>query len=303
MDAAVGRQLRVERADEHRVPGARARRVPFCQASTSTPGPTDSITGARMKTARNGPPSSPLDRRGPSRSDSTLPAVARCAARGRRRRRRAPRRCDGIGDLAGAEDQPGARPEGRQPVLQERSASGSRSPRRVEQLADGGRLAAGDHDARRAVEVGPGAAPSPTVGAAVGEGLRRGRPNAPWSATTPTRRAPLTNRGRRGARRRATSVMPTIGSPRPRLTLATTSALSKCVVASTIARARLRRVAALEDAGADEHGLRAELHHQRGVRRGGDAARRRTAARAARPSRATSQHQLVRRTELASPRS
>ena len=34
----------------------------------------------------------------------------------------------------------------------------------------------------------------------------------------------------------------------------------------------LGRVAGLEDAGADEHAVGAELHHHRGVGRGGDAA-------------------------------
>ena len=51
------------------------------------------------------------------------------------------------------------------------------------------------------------------------------------------------------------------------------SASAKCVVASTIALRHASRVVALEDAAADEHRLRAELHHERGVGRGGDAAR------------------------------
>ena len=66
--------------------------------------------------------------------------------------------------------------------------------------------------------------------------------------------------------------MPVIGAPRPRLTLA-----RMCGVAEV--RRRLddglgprRRVVALEDAGADEDGLGAELHGERGVGRGGDAA-------------------------------
>ena len=38
-------------------------------------------------------------------------------------------------------------------------------------------------------------------------------------------------------------------------------------------RGALRRIAGLEDSRADEHALGAELHHHRGVGRGGDAAR------------------------------
>ena len=66
--------------------------------------------------------------------------------------------------------------------------------------------------------------------------------------------------------------MPTIGSPRPRETLAID-------VGVVVERGGLhdgggaqRRVAGLEDARADEHALGAELHHHRGVGGGGDAA-------------------------------
>ena len=53
---------------------------------------------------------------------------------------------------------------------------------------------------------------------------------------------------------------------------ATRSGSSKWVVASTIARARPSRVLGLEDPGAHEVALGPQLHHQRGVGRGGDAA-------------------------------
>ena len=69
-------------------------------------------------------------------------------------------------------------------------------------------------------------------------------------------------------------LMPTIASPRLRETSASTSAFSKCVVASTIALARFDGIAALEDAAADEHAVAAELHHERRVGRRRDAARR-----------------------------
>ena len=63
--------------------------------------------------------------------------------------------------------------------------------------------------------------------------------------------------------------MPTIGSPRPAETRARMSASRKCVVASTIAFARSAG-RGLEDAGADEDAVRAELHAERGVRGRGD---------------------------------
>ena len=65
---------------------------------------------------------------------------------------------------------------------------------------------------------------------------------------------------------------PAIGSPRSRDAAATRSGSWKCVVASTIARARALGVGRLEDARAHEVALGTELHHQRGVGRGGDAA-------------------------------
>src|SRR4051795_4744867 len=92
--------------------------------------------------------------------------------------------------------------------------------------------------------------------------------------------------------------MPTMGSPRPRETLAMTSGSSWKVVACTIAAARCAGspdlkmpeptntpsapsciiiaasagVAGLKEAGAHDPALGAELHHHRRVGRGGDAA-------------------------------
>ena len=59
--------------------------------------------------------------------------------------------------------------------------------------------------------------------------------------------------------------MPTIGSPSPAETSARIFGSPKCVVASTIARARCAGFARLEDPRADEHAVGAELHAERGV--------------------------------------
>ena len=68
--------------------------------------------------------------------------------------------------------------------------------------------------------------------------------------------------------------MPTMASPRSRETRAMMSASSKCVVASTIAFARLAGSPLLKMPRADEHAVAAELHHERGVRGRRDAAGR-----------------------------
>ena len=67
---------------------------------------------------------------------------------------------------------------------------------------------------------------------------------------------------------------PLIASPRPCETRARISASLKCVVASTIALAIAEGSPGLEDPGADEDAVGAELHAERGVRRSGDAAGR-----------------------------
>src|SRR5881296_533375 len=136
---------------------------------------------------------------------------------------------------------------------------------------------------------------------------------SPWRASTPTRTLP--------------SPITFIDSPRPRLRLVLPpSSLEQVLlgelrrldpdhrVAELLAHARehLRvlvvgrrlddrpgapcRVARLEDAGADENGLGAELHHERGVRRGRDPARREVGDREL-PSPRHPSHQLVGRAE------
>ena len=92
--------------------------------------------------------------------------------------------------------------------------------------------------------------------------------------------------------------MPTMASPRPRDDLGDhVAGRRRTWSALTIASARCGRVAGLEDAGADEHALGAELHHHRRVGRGGDAAggeqHDRQLAGSARP-----RDQLVRRLQL-----
>ena len=95
----------------------------------------------------------------------------------------------------------------------------------------------------------------------------------PWTASTPTRggttslgsRAALRERAtpRRGrSSRRRDPARRARGPPRR----------SKCVVASTIAFARASGFVGLEDARADEHAVRAELHAERRVGRRRDAA-------------------------------
>ena len=69
------------------------------------------------------------------------------------------------------------------------------------------------------------------------------------------------------------SLMPTIASPRSSDSSA--SSFASLIIGHRLddGRRALRGVAGFEDAGADEHALRAELHHQRRVRGRRDAAR------------------------------
>ena len=112
-------------------------------------------------------------------------------------------------------------------------------------------------------------------------GPRRARGRRPagrgrrWSPDRHPGRATLarsTSPGRPGGPRARRSPGPAWRRRGRWLTLATSSASSKWVVASTMARARAGRVGALEDPRAHEDGLGPELHHQGGVGRGGDAA-------------------------------
>ena len=163
----------------------------------------------------------------------------------------------------------------------------------------------GMHEARRPRPAQRGCGPRRASAPSASRALRRARANAPCRARTPTcRPAPggctVASAARRAHQPRSASLIssvpisrPGIAAPRPRLTLARMSASRKWVVASTMALARGGGVVALEDARAHEHGLGAELHDERGVGRGGDAAgaehRHRAACRSRRsPARAAS---------------
>ena len=118
-----------------------------------------------------------------------------------------------------------------------------------------------------------------SVGGAASPTRRRpssARGSRPSAAAAPPAAERLTYQPRSASRcgcARSSTLMPTMASPRPRETLAT---IGRVVVEGGGLDDRLgalRRVAGLEDAGAHEHALGAELHHHRGVGRGGDAAR------------------------------
>ena len=96
-------------------------------------------------------------------------------------------------------------------------------------------------------------------------GRQPGHPDASGAAYQP-RTASRSSSGTEATLR------PRIGAPRPRETSATMRGSSKCVVAWTMAVRRGRRVLRLEDAGADEDALGAELHRQGRVGRRRDAA-------------------------------
>ena len=90
---------------------------------------------------------------------------------------------------------------------------------------------------------------------------------------------------------------PGIGSPRPRETFARTSGSLKCVVASTIARARGAGSSDLKMPEPDEHAVDAELHHERRVGRRREPAGREVHDRE-RPGRRDVAHELDRRAEV-----
>ena len=69
----------------------------------------------------------------------------------------------------------------------------------------------------------------------------------------------------RSASASLSSPMPTIGSPRPSETFASSFASRKCVTASTIARARGAGSPLLKIPEPTKHAVGAELHHQRRV--------------------------------------
>ena len=114
-----------------------------CSARTATPGPVDSTTGARMKTAWNGPSSRPVDGDvGFEAIDLTPVSVAsngdvECAEA---RLVRPP-----VVDLGGEQDQPGARTEHGQAVGDECLDLVEQAGRR-EQLRHRRALASGQHE-------------------------------------------------------------------------------------------------------------------------------------------------------------
>ncbi len=174
-------------------------------------------------------------------------------ARGRRGSRRraprgtsAPRRCESDGPAEGC-------PTGRSEIGKDPLAE--RDERR-----DPAAEQEDETDRRDDVVVGLG----DDEGAAPGE--RRG-PAGPT-------RARLTSRGPGDASPASPISRPCIGSPRPWETFARISGSLKCVVASTIARARGAGSCGLVDPRSDEHAVDAQLHHQRSVGRRREPARR-----------------------------
>ena len=151
------------------------------------------------------------------------------------------------------------------------SRSGSASPSRSMPERHRGGLAAGDHERVESLEVG-GRAHARAASAPSASSSLACASKSPWMASTPTvppaavldQAAGLAERGDLDAGHRA--------RPGRARRAAMRSGSSKCVVASTIGGRGALRVLGLEDARADEDALGAQLHHQRGVGRGGDAA-------------------------------
>ena len=258
-----------------------ARARPRGSASTSTPAPTRSTSGARMNTAWNGVVE-PGARRGRPRS-CRPGGRSRCGARRCRWRRS----CAGrAGRRAPRWPAGSSRRRCRTPACRRarRSASGSNRPDDVEQHRHRRGLAAGHHQRVDAVELG-GCADLRRRRRRARAARRACAANAPCSASTPTvtrpspgGSEPVAGHGacyqpRSASAGSSSSIpMPVIGAPRPRLTLARMCGVAEVGGGLDDGLGPRRRVVALEDARADEHGLGAELHGQRGVGRGGDAA-------------------------------
>ena len=231
------------------------------------PGAVRSIQGARMKTARIGSAPIAARTRGRPRS-SAAGGRRRCGGPSASIRPRWSRVADDH-PRAGAEDRPAGVGVGADRRLE---------PVALDRLRDRRALAAGDDEpveaarARRAsrtsTRVGAELAQHPHVGGEVALEARTPiRSGAPAPALTSRAAAAARPRRRAGRCRRRASARR--GRSRRR---ATRSGSSKWVVASTIAFARPLGVLGLEDAGADEVALGAELHRQRGVGGGRDAA-------------------------------
>ena len=280
MEPEVVGQLGMERGDRARAPwrhstglAVDARRAPRRRRRPAR------RPGARMNTAVERRRRRARRRRGRPRT-SRPGGRRRCGARRCRWRRSCAGRAGRRATSAASRIIPAQVPSAGSPSAR-RSASGSNSPDESSSIDI-------------VVDSPPGmtsaSTPSSSVGRADLDGVgaerqrapRRARANAPCSARTPTFGRTWGPRGRRHARYQPRSASltssssissPASASPRPAADLGQdVRRRAKWVVASTMALARARGVVALEDARADEHRLGAELHHERGVGRGGDAA-------------------------------
>ena len=229
-----------------------------------------------MKTARSG--------------SSPIPSISRSASKLCSWRPKALRRARGVDQaevLVVADDHPGAGAEDRPPRLVV-GADRRLEARRLDPLRDRRALAAGDDEPVEVLEVGRGRGPRSTlapswrsirrVGLEVAldrEDADRVRRQAPRSCSSASARGQLGDLepGHRLAE-------PDRGGGDPLGVLEVGGRLDDRAGAAL-------GVGALEDAGADEVALGAELHHQRRVGRGGDAAgaeqRHRQATRRRRP--------------------
>ena len=258
-----------DRDDPTRRPGPRPRgRAP------RRPAPTSSTHGARMKTRVHRAGRGPSTSRSASKESTWRPNALRRTVMSR------PPRVSWPGapsrDPVGQQDHPGAGAERRH------ARRAIRSPQRLEQLEGAGqlghrgRLAAGEHQAV--------ARPSSSAGRRTGDGVgRRARPAARRCSRTSPCRARTPIGGPRPAAHQPRSAS-RCGS-RDLVDVDADHGLAEAagdlgdhvgvVVEGGGLDDRLgalRRVAGLEDARADEDALGAELHHHRGVGRGGDAA-------------------------------
>ena len=257
MQARVARQLGVERRRRACCPGATATGWPSTAARTSTSVAVSAIHGARMNTACTGVA---VDRRGRPRT-SAPGGRTRCARRVDVEQRRGASRSSMISPA----HVPNTGVPARDELAQRLGEALALDPERHRR-----RLAAGHDQPVEPVEVGGRRAPRARRRRATRRIARVG-----GEAALQGEDADCTNRGRRAScssleLARLERLHRACRGPRRRA--ATRSGSRKCVVASTIARARALGVLGLEDARADEDRLGAELHHQRGVGRRGDAA-------------------------------
>ena len=195
--------------------------------------------------------------------------------------------------LAVEHDEPGARAEHRR-ARRRQVAQRLAEPLALDAERHRRRLTAGQDEPVEPLEVGRHAdladlgAERAQHGRVRGEVALQGEDADGSARTSAADRPDVTSRGwRASARARACAPRGSAWrSPRPSDARATRSGSAKCVVASTMAARADRGVLGLEDARADEHGLRAELHHRATRRPASRCRRRRTAATGSWPSRA-----------------